>query len=499
MTFSPRYAVSAALLALFLCVAWALPSFAQDADAPEVAAATDVPVEETAPAYPAGLDNPEIPVSELTLRVIPLTTDELTALADSWLMIVKEQTTDVVEQQLVIPTLSGSEADAAREVLTGLSDQRGQAFDRYTTVVDNLAKKGGDEAKVASYRAYRNAIVVDEKQNADWQTLYKMAVSWTLSRDGGIELGLRIAVIVGSFIALMALAGIVRRVARRFFGRVPDLSKLLQGFLAMLVYWVVIAFGLMIVLSSLGIDITPVFALVGGASFIIAFAFQETLSNLAAGLMIMVNRPFDEGDYVTVAGTGGTVKAVSIVSTTVTTPDNQIIVIPNSKVWGDVITNVTASATRRVDMVFGISYEDSIADAQKILEEVVAMHPLVLEDPAPTIRVDELADSSVNFICRPWSTTSNYWAVKWDLTRQVKEAFDKAGISIPYPQADFHVHMKQDGAVFPGAEPAALTAPTPTAPTPAAAATGGTRSQTAAAIARGEDGDGESENEDRGD
>ncbi len=198
----------------------------------------------------------------------------------------------------------------------------------------------------------------------------------------------------------------------------------------------------MIVLSALGVDITPMFAIFGGGAFILAFAMQETLGNLAAGLMIMINRPFDEGDYVSIAGLGGTVKHVSIVSTEIITPDNQIIVIPNSKVWGDVITNVTASKTRRVDMIFGIGYNDPIEKAQSVLERAVAAHPLVLKDPAPVIRVHELADSAVNFIVRPWTKTSDYWAVYWDLHRTVKEAFDDAGISIPFPQTDMHVHVE---------------------------------------------------------
>jgi small conductance mechanosensitive channel len=201
----------------------------------------------------------------------------------------------------------------------------------------------------------------------------------------------------------------------------------------------------MIVLAALGVNITPLFALVGGASFIIAFAMQETLSNLAAGLMIMINRPFDEGDFVQVAGLGGSVKHVSIVSTTIATPDNQVIVIPNSKVWGDVITNVTASDTRRVDLVFGIGYSDSIEQAQRVLEEVVAQHPLILKEPAPVIRVSELADSSVNFIVRPWTKTSDYWSVYWDLQRAVKEAFDANDISIPFPQTDMHLHVIEKG------------------------------------------------------
>ena len=257
--------------------------------------------------------------------------------------------------------------------------------------------------------------------------------------------GFRILVIAGSLFVLFVVARIVRAWARSAFYRIPTLSKLLSSFLVMAVYWLTIAFGLMIVLAALGVNITPLFALVGGASFIIAFALQETLGNLAAGLMIMINRPFDEGDYVQVAGLGGTVKHVSVVSTTVITPDNQVIVIPNSKVWGDVIINVTASDTRRVDLVFGIGYDDSIESAQKVLEEVVADHPLILKDPAPVIRVNELADSSVNFIVRPWTKTSDYWTVFWDLQRAVKEAFDTRGISIPFPQTDMHLHVVKSG------------------------------------------------------
>ena len=143
-----------------------------------------------------------------------------------------------------------------------------------------------------------------------------------------------------------------------------------------------------------------------------------------------------------VGGIGGTVRSVSIVATTVTTPDNQVIVIPNKNVWGNVITNVTASDTRRVDLVFGISYDDSIEEAQKVITEIVRTHPLVLSDPEPTIRVNELGASSVNFICRPWTRTSDYWSVYWDLTQRVKTAFDDAGISIPYPQQDVHIRTQ---------------------------------------------------------
>ncbi len=438
---------------LFLCLIaaaiWMYPgaAWAQDTNAEQPINVSEEPAtenttsDEAIPAYPAGLDDPTIDLAELRLRLIPLTVKQLSVLADSWQGIVAGQTEAVVDETIRVSKLPEAQKDAARENLVNLTATRDDGFDRFTAVVSNLAKKGGDEAAIATFRAYRASIIVQEKQQADWQTLLKEAGNWVVKRDGGIQLGIRVLVIGGTLLGLLIFARIIRAYAGRMFRHVPNISKLLQGFLAMVVYWITIAVGLMIVLSALGVDITPLFAVFGGGAFILAFAMQETLGNLAAGLMIMINRPFDEGDYVSIAGLGGTVKHVSIVSTEIITPDNQVIVIPNSKVWGDVITNVTASKTRRVDMIFGIGYGDSIEKAQSVLEEVVTAHPLVLRDPAPLIRVNELADSAVNFIVRPWTKTGDYWTVYWDLHRSVKEAFDARGISIPFPQTDMHVHV----------------------------------------------------------
>ena len=404
--------------------------------------------EDGPPPLPPAVTDPGIETEQLTLRLVPLTVDELAAAAAEWKAIVKSKTEEVVEAQLAVADAGGeSAASQARERVAELTAERQDLFANYSAVVDSWQKKGGDEAAIAQFRAYRNAILLEETRTADVRTLLAQAAEWATARDGGVQLLIDLAVIVASFLGLLVVARIVRRVARRWFGSVPNLSKLLQGFLSMAVYWVVLSIGFLIVLSAVGVDVSPVFALFGGAAFIFAFALQDTLSNLASGLMIMINRPFDEGDYVDIAGTAGTVKSVNVSSTTVTTPDNQVIVIPNKSVWGNTITNVTTSETRRVDLVFGVSYEDDLAAVQETLEQVVAAHPLVLKEPAPVIRVHELADSSVNFICRPWVKGGDYWGVYWDLMRQVKEAFDARGISIPYPQQD--VHVKTPGAAGP--------------------------------------------------
>jgi small conductance mechanosensitive channel len=219
------------------------------------------------------------------------------------------------------------------------------------------------------------------------------------------------------------------------------MSDLLRNFISGISYWLILGVGIILALSLFGINMTPLLAVFGGASFIIGFAMQSTLGNLASGLLLMITKPFDVGDVVDAAGVSGTVRNVSIVSTTILTFDNQVIVVPNTMVWESVITNVNASDTRRVDLMFGIGYDDDIELAKKILGEILTAHPLVLDDPAPNIRMNELADSSVNFICRPWAKTGDYWTVYWDVLQQAKEKFDEAGLSIPFPQSDVHIHQ----------------------------------------------------------
>jgi small conductance mechanosensitive channel len=172
---------------------------------------------------------------------------------------------------------------------------------------------------------------------------------------------------------------------------------------------------------------------------------QDSLSNFASGLMILFFRPFDTGDVVDAGGVSGTVRSMNLVSTTIKTFDNKLMVVPNSKIWSDVITNATGVTQRRVDMEFGIGYSDDIDLAQQILEEIITTHPKVLKDPAPLVKMSGLGDSSVNFICRPWAIPADYWDVYWDVTKEVKKRFDAAGIGIPFPQRDVHLYIEKGG------------------------------------------------------
>jgi small conductance mechanosensitive channel len=198
--------------------------------------------------------------------------------------------------------------------------------------------------------------------------------------------------------------------------------------------------GILFALSQLGISLGPLLAGLGIAGFIVGFALQDTLSNFASGLMILIYRPFDVGDFVNAGGVQGKVDRMSLVNTTFKTLDNQVIVVPNNMIWQQVITNLTAQHTRRVDLTFGISYSDDIDKAKAILHEVVDQHDAVLSNPEPNIRVGALGSSSVDLICRPWVRTDDYWDTYWDLTETVKKRFDQEGITIPFPQQDVHLH-----------------------------------------------------------
>ena len=267
-------------------------------------------------------------------------------------------------------------------------------------------------------------------------------------KDNGPKLFVRLLVIGGIMLAFWVLARITRRIASKLLTKSKvATSELLKETIIAWTGRLVILFGLIIVLSQLGINPGPLLAGLGIAGFVIGFALQDTLSNFAAGAMILFYQPYDVGDFVEAGGVMGKVRDMNLVSTRILTPDHQTLIVPNSKIWGDVIRNVTSQPTRRVDLVFGISYEDDIAKAESVLADILASNDKVLDDPEPVIKLHNLGDSSVDFVVRPWAKTDDYWDVHWDITRAVKVRFDEEGISIPYPQRDVHLIPASDSEV----------------------------------------------------
>ena len=254
--------------------------------------------------------------------------------------------------------------------------------------------------------------------------------------------------VVGALVVLivgMIVAKMIRGSARKALER-SSLDNTLVPFLSGLVYYLAVAFVLMAVLNLFGIETTSFIAVLGAAGFAVGLAMQGTLGNFAAGVMLLFFRPFKVGDFIDAAGTTGTVIEIGIFSTTLHSPDNVKIIAPNSAIYGTTIKNFAANDTRRNDMVMGISYDDDIGAAIDVINRILASDDRVLADPAPTVAVSEMADSSVNIVVRPWCKKDDYWGLRFDLTRRFKEELEAAGCSIPYPQQDVHTHQVTSSA-----------------------------------------------------
>jgi len=254
--------------------------------------------------------------------------------------------------------------------------------------------------------------------------------------------------VVGAIVVLIVgrwAAAIVRRVTRRSLER-AKLDASLVPFLSGVVYYLILAVVLIAVLNLFGIEATSLVAVLGAAGLAVGFAMQGTLSNIAAGVMLLIFRPFRVGDYVEVAGTAGSVAEIGLFATLLDTPDNVRITVPNGSIFGQIIKNYSLNDTRRNDLVVGISYADDIGKAIETIQTVLAADDRVLRDPEAVIAVSEMGDSSVNLVVRPWCRKEDYWSLRFDLTRKLKEELEGSGCSIPFPQRDVHLHTNGPAA-----------------------------------------------------
>jgi small conductance mechanosensitive channel len=245
-----------------------------------------------------------------------------------------------------------------------------------------------------------------------------------------------LAILVLGRIGVGIFTSIIGRLMKK--GNVdPTLTKFVTNIskIALMTFIIISALG------ALGVQTASFIAIIGAAGLAVGFALQGSLANFASGVMLIIFRPFKSGDYVEAGGTSGSVEAIQIFNTTLKTPDNKKVIVPNSQITGDKIVNYSAMDKRRIDLVFGIGYDDNIRQAKEILEKIITEDSRILKDPAPVIAVLELGDSSVNFAVRPWVNTADYWAVYFDITEKVKLTFDENNISIPYPQTDVHIHQ----------------------------------------------------------
>jgi small conductance mechanosensitive channel len=257
-----------------------------------------------------------------------------------------------------------------------------------------------------------------------------------------IPWGLNIIFAVIIFIVGKWLVGLITRLVKKLMTK-AHVDTILVNFIGSIISTVLLLFVVIAALDQLGVNTTSLIALIGAAGLAIGLALQGSLQNLASGVMLIVFRPFKDGDFVEAGGTMGVVEQIGIFTTQMRTGDNKEVIVPNGQIFGGTITNYSKRETRRVDMVFGIGYGDDIRKAKEVITGIVEADERILKDPAPLIAVGELADSSVNFNVRPWVKSGDYWGVYFDLNERIKMAFDENGISIPFPQMDVHIEKAE--------------------------------------------------------
>jgi len=257
----------------------------------------------------------------------------------------------------------------------------------------------------------------------------------------GLAIGYGLNVVWAILILILGfwIAGRAQAFAAKKLIKIDRFDETLAGFVSSLVKYLIMAFTVIAVLGQFGVETTSLVALLGAAGLAVGLALQGTLSNVAAGVMLLLFRPFKIGDFVEVAGQSGSIKGINLFTTEMATGDNVQIIVPNSEVWGGAVKNYSYHEKRRVDLVIGVGYDDDLNVARTSIMETIEADSRSLSDPVPLVAVTELADSSVNFVVRVWCLNADYWPLKFELMKAIKERLDKDGLSIPYPQHDVHL------------------------------------------------------------
>ncbi|MEO9656307.1 mechanosensitive ion channel family protein [Marinomonas sp.] len=273
----------------------------------------------------------------------------------------------------------------------------------------------------------------------DVQGLLDQGAEWMpVVTDALINVAIGLVIFfVGKFIASKISGWCEKRMLK------ANVDKAVAGFSSSILYALMFAGVVLMALGQVGVETTSFIAILGAAGLAVGLALQGSLSNFASGVLIIILRPFKSGDFIDAAGQMGSVDRIELFSTYLKTTDNRVVIVPNSAIMNGSIVNFSREKTRRVDLVVGISYDADIRVAKQILEEIVSADERILKDPECTIAVSELADSSVNFVVRPWVNAEDYWTVRADVLEKVKYAFDERGVGIPYPQMDVHLHKQE--------------------------------------------------------
>ena len=435
-----------------LCVSamLGLPALAQETEAEDVSAPIEIVTPETeqkesAPLEAVTADNPEIPTNQLEILLKPLPQAQVQAEADAWYGLLQEKAQEISDLEFDIQIREdeiGGAVDSEKEqnvvTVTELKTEQTTLVSRLNTVLNDLEAKGGDPTL---YRQYAAAVGGLEFNITDTEGVGLRFTTWLQSEEGGIRWGLNLLKVGGILIAAVVIAPRVGKITDVALARVENISTLFRGFIVMVVKRAVLVVGGLLSLASIGVSLGPILALVGGLSFILAFALQSNLGNFASGLMLLLYKPFDVDDEVEVAGQWAIIREITLANTVLQSWNNgKVISIPNSTVWGSTIINRTPQDGIRkfVERVF-VNVNEDLAKAKRVIDEVIAAHPLVLKDHwhgTFVYEVKELAD----FYCVARSKADDYWTVHEELIIQIHSRLRKEGIRFSVPE--YHVSLK---------------------------------------------------------
>lgn len=312
------------------------------------------------------------------------------------------------------------------EDLTTLREERTALIDRTNVVLEELAAKGGD---VDLQRKYLKAVSGIKVEVSDTAAAWATVTGWLASPEGGLRYAKNLAICVGTILAAWLVSRVAGGLVRRSVAA-SGMTDLMQEFIAKAVRFLILVIGVMVGISALEVNVSPLLAAIGGLALVVAFALQGALSNFASGILILTYHPFDVGDDVTAGGVSGKVQSMNMLSTQILTADNRLMTVPNNQVWGSVITNAASAETRRVDLSIDILPGIDALEVQAKVEEFVRRHPLVLAEPEPVVRLNEIGHLATKLVCRPWTKSGDYWQVYWDITRAASDVLTR-GASRP--------------------------------------------------------------------
>ncbi|MGK7914640.1 MAG: mechanosensitive ion channel family protein [Prochloraceae cyanobacterium] len=450
-----RITAFAATSLVSVFISCAVPIAAQEAAVEETPIEATI-AEEASPEGAKTTKDPKIPLKTLTLLVKPLTLEQLENEAAAWLLLLQNKVQQISDAEIALESQKEAVKEGAAETTESSTNQGSNLKSeeialvaRFNIVLDELEAKGGD---TTSYRKYIDAISGLEKYVTDSSGLGVQLVSWFTSEEGGISLAIDIAIGLAKLGGILVITLIVSprlgKLTDNLLGRVSGISILFRGFIVMIVKRGVLVLGALIALAALGVDLGPILAVVGGASFVLAFALQSNLGNFASGLMLLINKPFDVGDEVKVAGYWAYVDSISLASTKIKDFGGNIITLPNNTVWGGDIINYTHADIRKLGLAIHVKFEQDLDKVYDMWMEITSAHPKVLDTPqASLFPWNGHYDYYIWVNLTAWSKTEDYWGVYLDLLKELQKRIKDSNIELAAPQQEVRLDQHLPEAI----------------------------------------------------